>query len=297
MDTIDLNQLDDVDREVPDTPHVEIMFDALNDTLTGTEGMVLTEAQHYANGVLFANSSRVSGNESFFGSIASGVKSAYDYIVKMFKSIWGFFFNRDAAEEAKEAKQEVAAQKAEVQKAPEPEPKKLEDHQAKYKKAVGDVISLAGKFEEMMEHVNRRPAGEAKLRPGPNSKGIAIMNIIAAGTRAYEPTRVLTTKNTTRFDDVKSKADAAAVFTALEHDIGAGTTLVNTLKTCGADIGAEIKRLEKAMTSGPLTTEENEELRVLRTVMGMGTKIAQYLKRLVKAQKHLATVTGEMFKA
>lgn len=295
MDTIDLNQLDDVDREVPDTPHVEIMFDALNDTLTGTEGMVLTEAQHYANGVLFANSSRVSGNESFFGSIASGVKSAYDYIVKMFKSIWGFFFNRDGVEEAKEAKQEIELQTAKVDKAPEPQPKIVEDFQTKYRNALNPVISLTSKFHGMMGTVNIRPKGEAPLKPGPNSKAVACSTAIGVACREYEPTILLNVKNAGRYNEVKSKNHARAVLKGLKEDVAAGEKLLAALKAQGSDIGAGIKHLEKAMTAGPLTEADHEELRALRAVMGMGTKVAQYLKRIVKAQKHLATVTGSLF--
>jgi hypothetical protein len=108
MDTLNTYPTDELDDSIPDSPHVEIMFDALNDTVSGTEGMVLTPTQIYAAGVLGANNYRA-GNEGFFGSIASGAKAVWDYIVKMFKSVWEFFFNRDAAAEVKEAKQEVQA--------------------------------------------------------------------------------------------------------------------------------------------------------------------------------------------
>lgn len=109
MEPLDITQEDDAGHDIPEAPHVEIMFDALNDTIAGNEG--LTQAQHYALGVLSANGYRnvpaVAGNESFFGSISTGAKNAYDYIVKMFKSVWGFFFNRDAVKEADEAKNEI----------------------------------------------------------------------------------------------------------------------------------------------------------------------------------------------
>lgn len=97
---------DELDDSIPESQHVEIMFDALNDTVAGTEGMSMTQAQIYAAGVLGANGYRT-GNEGFFGSIASGAKAVWDYIVKMFKSVWEFFFKRDAAAEVKEAEKEV----------------------------------------------------------------------------------------------------------------------------------------------------------------------------------------------
>lgn len=77
------------------TEHIERSFDALLDTVTGNEGMSLTNNQIYMRGVLETNrmiQRSVSGNEGFFSGIASAAKSMYDYIVKMFKSIINFFF-------------------------------------------------------------------------------------------------------------------------------------------------------------------------------------------------------------
>lgn len=106
---------------IPDIPHVEIMFDALEDTMggvTGAEGFGLTEAQRYAEGVLMASgalrASSIDGNESFFSKIGSGVKATYDYIVKMFKSVWEFFFKRDVGKEVDAAVAEVKELAAEV---------------------------------------------------------------------------------------------------------------------------------------------------------------------------------------
>ena len=107
---------------VNDRPHIEIMFDAIDDTVggvTGAEGFGLTEAQRYAEGVLIANGTlsarSVDGNESFFGTVATGAKAVYDYIVKMFKGLWGFFFNRDAPKLVEEAKKEVTEFKKELE--------------------------------------------------------------------------------------------------------------------------------------------------------------------------------------
>jgi len=83
------------DDNLPDSEHVGRVMDGVLDSLSGTESMTLTSNQIYLQGVLYAESNSicsVSGNESFFGSIASGVKKGIDYIVKMFKSIFDFIF-------------------------------------------------------------------------------------------------------------------------------------------------------------------------------------------------------------
>ena len=112
MDHLEITNESSVGEDIPTSIHSDIMFEALADTLDGvggTEGLALTEAQIYASGVLSANGVRpVAGNEGFFSTIADGVKAGYDYIVKLFKSIYGFFFKRDAGEKIEDAKKEVA---------------------------------------------------------------------------------------------------------------------------------------------------------------------------------------------
>jgi hypothetical protein len=113
-----------------DVPHVEIMFDALNDTaeqvvspdlnaaVHGTESLRLTPAMHYAQGVLLSagivNYSQVTGNEGIFSAIGDAFKATYDYIVKTFKAIWDFFFNRDSKKEAADAQKAVDENNAEL---------------------------------------------------------------------------------------------------------------------------------------------------------------------------------------
>ena len=83
-----------------DNGHLETMFVAMDDTIggvTGSEGFGLTRAQHYAYAVLGASDGltrqqKVDGNESFFGSIGDGLKAAWEYIKKLFNSIYSFFF-------------------------------------------------------------------------------------------------------------------------------------------------------------------------------------------------------------
>lgn len=115
MDDIILDEEDGVGYDVPDVPHVNIVFDGINDTLANVEGTEsLTQAQVYLQGVLSASgivSNRVAGNEGFFTSVGSGLKSALDYVKKMFKSLWDFFFKRDAAALAEAAKKELGESK------------------------------------------------------------------------------------------------------------------------------------------------------------------------------------------
>lgn len=96
-----------------DGPHIEIAFDALEDTLdqqvTGTES--LTQAQMYMHGVLSASGqltrAEVNGSEGFFSNVGAGLKKTWEYIVKMFKNIWGFFFKKKAPELAKNTKRSI----------------------------------------------------------------------------------------------------------------------------------------------------------------------------------------------
>ena len=115
MDEVILTEADGEGYAVPDLPEVEIPFDALNDTLvqevTGVES--LTDAQHYMEGLLVAHgvhrASSVTGNESFFSKVGSGARAVYDWIKKMIKSLWDFFFKRDAPKASEEAKSEIKA--------------------------------------------------------------------------------------------------------------------------------------------------------------------------------------------
>lgn len=101
---------------VPEPEHVELVMDGFLDTVNGTEGLQPTHSQRYLQGALYAageirSIGDVTGNEGFFSAIGDGAKKAWDYIVKMFKSIWDFFFKKDLKE--KETKVDEAIQKVE----------------------------------------------------------------------------------------------------------------------------------------------------------------------------------------
>lgn len=103
---------------IPDVPEVNVLMDALDDSVdqmdavAGGESISLTASQRYLAGVLYANGivslDALNGNEEgVFSSIGNGIKAAWDWIVKMFKSVWNFFFGRDNAEEAEKTKKEI----------------------------------------------------------------------------------------------------------------------------------------------------------------------------------------------
>lgn len=93
-----------------DADHIDTAFQALEDTVSGTES--LTYSQRYLFAVLQASDSITvaesrAGNESFFGAVGNGIKAVWDYIMKMFKGIWNFFFGSgDDSVAKKEAKVE-----------------------------------------------------------------------------------------------------------------------------------------------------------------------------------------------
>ncbi|ASU03910.1 hypothetical protein JOAD_5 [Erwinia phage vB_EamM_Joad] len=94
---------------IPDVEHVDTVMDGIIDTVTGTEG--LTHAQRYLAGALYASGavsySQYHGSEGVMDTIKGGLKKAWDYVVKMFKQIWGFFFKSKGKQEAAEAKAAV----------------------------------------------------------------------------------------------------------------------------------------------------------------------------------------------
>jgi len=98
QDQQDFLDSDETYESLPEPEHVEIIMNGMLDSLAGNEGLPLTDAQIYLQGALNASgvvSMRVSGTEGFFSSIGAGIKAAWDYIVKMFKSIYNAVFKKD----------------------------------------------------------------------------------------------------------------------------------------------------------------------------------------------------------
>ena len=111
MDNVILTEEDGVGYDVPEAEHIETVFQGLDDSLATINGNEsLTSAQVYLQSVLSSSGlvrASVAGNEGFLKTVGNGIKSAYDYIVKMFKSLWDFFFKRDAPKEVEAAKAAV----------------------------------------------------------------------------------------------------------------------------------------------------------------------------------------------
>lgn len=87
-------------ESVPEPDHVEQIMDGFIDTVSGNEGF--TKAQHYLEAVLFSNGiishRQVGGTEGVLSSIGDGAKAAVEYIKKMFRAIWDFFFKKEKKE-------------------------------------------------------------------------------------------------------------------------------------------------------------------------------------------------------
>lgn len=95
---------------VPEVSHVETMMDGVIDSINGSESLSLTAAQQYVIAVLDANEvtrSAVTGTEGFFADVGSGLSKAWEFIKKMFTSIWDFFFGKKNKEDSAAAKESV----------------------------------------------------------------------------------------------------------------------------------------------------------------------------------------------
>lgn len=104
------------DYGISEPEHMELMFDALTDTVdgvTGSEGFGLSRAQQYAFAVLSAGDAltfqeKVAGNESFFSAVGDGLKAVWNYIMKMFSAIGAFFFGSSENSAEQKAKKTTA---------------------------------------------------------------------------------------------------------------------------------------------------------------------------------------------
>lgn len=185
MDEVALSEADGIGYEIPDIPHVELVLEGLNDTLEerveGNEA--LTGAQVYLAGVLRANGlatmQQVEGNEGFFTTVGSGAKAAYEYVMKMFRSMWDFFFKRDAPKKADEATKELEGLKDQLDTASNGGSSEAETDEALKKmaavaKAAGDDNLEQVAREAVKESHDKKKAAVIKLAkalPGVNKAG------------------------------------------------------------------------------------------------------------------------------
>lgn len=98
------------DETLPDEETTDLMLEAMAETVVGTESYTLSNAQHFAAGVLMAGgyiSPSVTGNESLFSGIGEGASAFFKWIKDLFGKIWGLFFKKDSSVAIKEAKEEL----------------------------------------------------------------------------------------------------------------------------------------------------------------------------------------------
>jgi hypothetical protein len=154
---------------VPEVSHVEAMMDGVLDSLQGTESLDLTYAQRYVIAVLDSNDitrSSVTGTEGLLSSIGDGLAKAWEYIKKMFTSIWDFFFgkkNKEDSEAAKESVKEAETAIKEVE-SPQVTEANVKAVTAEVEKKV-DKLSEGPKKKELKKKVE-----EAKAAPPAQAK-------------------------------------------------------------------------------------------------------------------------------
>jgi hypothetical protein len=109
---------------VPEVSHVETMMDGVLDSLKGAESLDLTYAQRYVIGVLDSNDitrSSVTGTEGLLSDIGDGLAKAWEYIKKMFTSIWDFFFGKKNKADSETAKVSVKSAEEAIKEVESPQ--------------------------------------------------------------------------------------------------------------------------------------------------------------------------------
>jgi hypothetical protein len=109
--------------EVAEPEHFDMVLQGTLDTLEGMESLrtTYTKAQEYLYSCLNTSESlsyqqRVDGMESVFSNIGEGLGTAWEYIKKLFKTVWEYFFGSgDNTVEAKAEKTEKVIEKNEKQ--------------------------------------------------------------------------------------------------------------------------------------------------------------------------------------
>lgn len=162
-------QADDFDG-LPD--HIEQVMDGVIDTMVpvaGTEG--LTAAQEYLHGALFAQGvvpQMRDGNEGAMDTIKKTFGKALEYIQKIFRGIWDFFFKKKTAETAvKETKASLLECKKVVNTVEFKEKIKVINIEDDVKARGNKIIKLAGERKNVLDHalteLEKRKDVEPKL--------------------------------------------------------------------------------------------------------------------------------------
>lgn len=255
MDPLDITNESGPTDGLPDSPHVEIMFDALNDTLedvAGNEGMSLTSSQIYAKAVLGANSVySVTGNESFFGTIKDGAKAVYDYIIKMFKSVYGFFFNRDVAKEVEAAKVEVKESQGKLEELKRADPESAA-YAATFMGALHTRVAQADSRAEIDIDKDTIEQIQAKLKGSASDKKAGVTQMVNAMPKANKKAQEAYTKANAAAIDAKSRlvrVIEAAQKSPLGEPVTGVTGYVNDIGVSIVAAGVKSLASEKAFIS------------------------------------------------
>lgn len=313
----------------PETGHVELVFQALGDTvnnIAGTEG--LTTAQVYFHGVLNASgglsyTQSIAGAEGFFANVKEGAAKAIEYIKKMFKSIWGFFFKKEGPEEAKAVKAAVTEKKAELgdvakvksglTSAAGSDSKELVEAISKAT-SIGELNTLSKdvgkkntkaqqalvvKINQLVESLE----GEVKLADEVETEakksGEASYTAWAAGVKGgVSGTQSLITT----LKGIRDLADLKAAETTLD-DLKAHTEVIS--KALEASGGTEsrvqgmIDSLSKLDGNSSASDEQKKEgddnLKALQLFMKSAARYSGLLKRTLSHMKSVNTATGKVF--
>lgn len=146
----------DIPEEVGDyieAEHVETVFDGFIDTINGTEGMTLTSAQVYLNGVMMANGMMTGrqrvGNEGIFETIGDGIKKVWEYIKSLFRKIFGGEKKKDAQAQTKKLEDKIEKTEEKLKNAEKPP--EIKSH--------ADLDKFMGVVEKS---ANKAPPSQAK---------------------------------------------------------------------------------------------------------------------------------------
>lgn len=296
---------------IPDVPEVNVMLNALEDTVdqmdavAGGEAITLTANQRYFEGVLYANGiislASMQGNEEgVFSSIGNGFKAAWDWIVKMFKSVWNFFFSRDNAEVADETKKEVEANNkgasaAENGTQSDEDAKKQAGKMASIATEGGDA-ALAKELRDARTPAEVRAAVKSALKKIPklNQKGkakvdAAIKNAITA-KRGFA--KIVTDTKNTKYNDANDKLmgtdhPVAHLLIELEAEINKALVKDNTF----------IPMLEKAATLNTVPTVVAFGKTIQANVDSMKALGEAFNQRKTKMQAAITKTEADMKKA
>lgn len=158
--------------EVPEVSHVETMMDGVLDSLKGAESLDLTSAQRYVIAVLDSNDitrSSVTGTEGLLSDIGDGLAKAWEYIKKMFTSIWDFFFGKKNKEDSAAAKESVKSVEEAIKEVESPQVT-----EANVKEVVTQIEKKVDKLQESSKKKDLKKKIEAvKAEPPAKAKATA----------------------------------------------------------------------------------------------------------------------------